>query len=567
MTGRISAGLLAAAMLLCSAMTMLTACNAAPDSGITTPGQEDVSVSVPEAVPQSPPAEVITDYPVTLEGLKEALNDLRSSEGAAVSQSDILLNERWQENYYSTEDFITDYESKNIRENEITDDEFYRLTHRPSGASGSRHISAAQAIEDADYLFRLLRTSYGAYELFGGDAVFDAAQLALNNEIMTGYPNGLTASALASLIVNHLDFIEDSHFSVGDLETGFEEKYYFRDVLNPVFRRDSRGFYTVWYGDEQETRRYLRQEDEKYIRLTIAADGELVYGLFALVGEHSADSELPEELMLSDGETEQAYKPHWIMMSCSPEPKNGYYKYTENDGIPVVALNSFYIDNSSFADLNRYLNDAKRLRGEDVIIVDLRYNTGGHDSLSAMWLYSLTGGTQVPWSVGYASYISRMNEYIITSNSEAVDDLYSQLDFHRDYPEYMGLLEESTTYSLEDAYIVERDSGFAEYDGTIFVLFNKQTFSAGELALFQFENLSNVVFVGMNSNGCLLTGGTNAAAPVYLPNSGLQVKYSMMVITGVAENFDSAGYQPDIVVDNVTAVDDIIRCWQYYEQD
>ena len=552
-------------MLFCIAMTLLISCAAAGEGELPPVSQEQQVGQESPQEPQSPPAEIITDYPVTLDGLKTALNELRSAEGAAVSESDILLNQREQNDYYSTDDFIAAYESKNLSEDEITDDEFYRLTHKPSGSSGGT-VSAAQAVEDADCLFRLLRTSYGAYELFGGDAVFDAAQLALNDEIMRDYPNGLADSELASLIVKQLDFIEDSHFSVGGMETGFEEKYYFRDVLNPVFYRDSRGFYTVWYGDEQNTRWYLRQEDEKYIRLTIASDGELVYGLFALAGEHSA-GELPEKLMLSDGETEQAYNPHWIMMSCSSEQKNGYYTYTEKEDIPIVALNSFYIDKYSFDDINRYLNDTKRLRGEEVIIVDLRYNTGGHDSLSAMWIYSLTDGTAVPWSVDYASYISRMNEYIITSNSEAVDDLYSQLDFHKDYPDYLSRLEEATTYSLDDAYIVKHDSGFAEYDGTIFVLFNKETYSAGELALFQFENLSNVVFVGVNSNGCLLTGGTNAAAPVYLPNSGLQIKYSMMVITGVAEDFDSAGYQPDIVVDNATAVDDIIKCWQYYGQE
>lgn len=562
---KISAGLLAAAML-CAAITPLAACNVS--SGEETPpaiGQE--IILPPEDEPQGTPAEVITDYPVTLDGLKTALNELRAADGAAVSESDILLNERDYNNDYSIEDFISESHSAEISADEITDEEFRRLTQRPAGASGSKRVSTAQAIEDADYLFRLLRTAYGAYEFFGGDAAFDAAQIELNNEIRTNYPDGITASTLAQLMVKSLDFIEDSHFSIGDFETGFEEKHFFRDVLNPVFRRDSKGFYTVQYGDEQNTRRYLRQEDEQYIRLTIAPSGELVYGLFALAGEHSAD-ELPKELMLFSDAGEQAYNPQWIMMSCSTMQRSSYYSLTEKDGIPIVAVNSFYLDNGSFADLNSYLNDAKGLRGEEVIIVDLRYNTGGHDSLCPMWLYSLTGGTQVPRSVGYISYISRMNEYIISSNSEAVDDLHSQLDFHKDYPEYMGLLSEKTTYESGNIYAVSPDEGFTQYDGTIFVLFNKETYSAGELALFEFENMSNVVFVGMNSNGCLLTGGTNAAAPVYLPNSGLPIKYSMMVVTSdIMEGFDSAGYLPDVVVDNATAVDDIIRCWQYYEQD
>lgn len=556
-------------MLVSAAASSLTACNVSggEGGGETPPATEQEIIFTPNDEPQSAPAETLTDYPVTLDGLKTALNELRAADGAAVSESDILLNDRDYNNDYSIEDFISESHSAGISANEITDEEFRRMTQRPANTSGSKRISAAQAIEDTDYLFRLLRTAYGAYEFFGGSAVFDAAQLELNNKISANYPDGITASALAQLMAESLHFVEDTHFSVGGENMYFEEKYFYRDVLNPVFQRDSKGFYTVQYGDESSTRRYLRQEDEQYVRLTIAPSGELVYGLFALAGEQSAH-ELPQELILLSDAGEQVYNPQWIMMSCSREQRNGYYSLTEKEGVPVVAINSFYLDSGSFSDINRFLNDAKGLRNEEMIIVDLRNNTGGHDNICSMWLYSLTGGTMVPRSVGYISYISRMNEYIISSNAEAVDDLHSRLDFHKEYPEFMDILTQRTTYQSGNIYAVSPDEGFAEYDGTIFVLFNKHTVSAGELALFEFENMSNVVFVGMNSNGCLLTGGTNAAAPVYLPNSGLQVKYSMMVVTSdIMNGFDSAGYLPDVVVDNVTAVDDIIRCWQYYEQD
>ena len=74
-----------------------------------------------------------------------------------------------------------------------------------------------------------------------------------------------------------------------------------------------------------------------------------------------------------------------------------------------------------------------------------------------------------------------------------------------------------------------------------------------------------VLVVGSNSAGYQISSNS---VGIYLPNSGLQVKYSMMVVTSdIMNGFDSAGYLPDVVVDNVTAVDDIIRCWQYYEQD
>ena len=104
-----------------------------------------------------------------------------------------------------------------------------------------------------------------------------------------------------------------------------------------------------------------------------------------------------------------------------------------------------------------------------------------------------------------------------------------------------------------------------EQDRTIFAVFNKYTYSAGELALFQLENMSNVVLVGANSNGCLLSGGTNIDAPVWLPGSGLPLSYSIMLVTDdIMEGFDSAGFQPDIVTDPETAAQDIVRCLDYY---
>lgn len=302
----------------------------------------------------------------------------------------------------------------------------------------------------------------------------------------------------------------------------------------------------------------------QYLKLTIADSGELVYALFGISGMHDQSS-LPENITLYtlSGNTAEL-ELQWAMMSCLYEPADDTYTLREVDGIPVVTLNSYYLDEDCFDDINAYLNDAERLRGEPVIVVDLRCNTGGYDCLNSMWLYQLTGGDEIDWTVGYAAYISRMNEYVLTNDEESIDALFKQLDFFDRYPDYWEY-EDDEEYAEGDVYLTEPESRLYEYDGTIFVLFNKHTYSAGELALFQFENMSNVVFVGMNSNGCLLTGGTNMNAPVWLPNSGLSVYYSILLVTSdIMDGFDAYGYQPDIVAADDEIVEDVINCWYYY---
>jgi len=543
---RLLALVLAAVMLvsLCSCQLMQNAYS----QGSYTPPQPEVEPDSTQQVLQ------YGEYEMTLQLLMERLNSRRSESNQPE---------------YELEDYLPDYESADFQAAEFSDDEFAMLTTQPTNVPDI--LTLEQAIEDVEYLFRILRTSYGAYTLFGGDEVFNAAKDKLIKKLETFYFGGITVDQLRSEMLDVLSFVEDTHFGIDDQGTNFNEKRYYRDSNELVFRYDDNGFYANPDNDPNGERWYISEEDEALLQMTIADDGELVYGLFRLDNQYYPQ-DLPESIKMQNAEGKTTtYKIKWSLMSCGYVWNEEYYTYDEVDGIPVVSLNTYYLDEMSFEDINDYLNDAEELRGEDVIIVDLRYNTGGYDSLNAMWLYTLTGGEDIDWSVGYAAYVSKLNNYVLTNNEAYVESLFDRLDFFDTYPEYWGESDsaaEEETYEVGDTYLIEAESDYYEYDGTIFVLFNKQTYSAGELALFQFENMSNVVFVGMNSNGCLLTGGTNIDAPVYLPNSGMMVNYSILLVTSdIMEGFDAYGFQPDIIVENENAIEDVINCWNYYNEE
>ncbi len=480
---------------------------------------------------------------------------------------DRLNAERWADNRleYSMEDYLPDYNSEDFLSDEFSDSELSLLTTQP--ADIPPQLTYEQAVEDVEYLFRILRTSYGAYTFFGGDRVFDKAKSDVLSELYFYYPGGITVSDLRSLMLESLSFVEDTHFDIDGEGTGFLERYYYHSP-DLTFRRDSMGYYNSATADG---RWYLCSEDEKWLRPTIAEHGEIVYGVFALANSEEAES-LPESLRI--GSTEGGagnVTLHWERIDCPYVQHDYAYRYEEIDGIPVISLNTYYLEESVFDDINNYLNDALTLRNEEVIVIDLRYNTGGYDLLSEMWLYDFTEGEFIDWGIGYSAYISRLNEYVLNSNAEEVNNIFERLDFFERHPDYWGDesddSDDSYEYSEGDIYEIELTGGMEHNDTTIFVLCNKHTYSAGELALFQLENMENVVFVGMNSNGCLLTGGTNMDAPVWLPNSGMSVYYSTILVTSeIMEDFDANGFQPDLIVDDDDAVQDVIDCWNFYNK-
>lgn len=512
-------------------------------------GQE--SDTLPEA------AVSLCDQPAGMEFTLSSLMDELNAQRYASTPDD-----------YSMASYLPDYSSEDFLADEFSDEEIALLTTEPAGIPSQ--LTCQQACEDVDYLFRILRTSYGAYTFFGGDEAFGSARDVILDRVNKYYSGGITVPDLRNIIMDELWFVEDTHFNIDGQTTDFPEKYYYQEISGYEFLRDEAGYYIT---SAAGVRLYAAPEDEQWIKPTIADDGRLIYSIFALdVFDVNNDvpASLPAAITLrsADGSVIDSLETSWKRIACRYVFRDDAYTCEEIDGIPVISLNTYYLEESVFDDINSYLNDAAGLRDEEVIIIDLRYNTGGYDIISEMWLYEFTGGELVDWGIGYSAYVSRLNEYVLNSNAEEINAIFERLDFCQRWPEYWSAQEGSEEYPEGGIYEVELESAMSQNDTVIFALCNKHTYSAGELALFQLENMENVVFVGTNSNGCLLTGGTNLDAPVWLPNSGMSLYYSTILVTSEKmDDFDSDGFQPDIIVDDDDAVQDIIDCWKYYDQE
>jgi hypothetical protein len=75
-------------------------------------------------------------------------------------------------------------------------------------------IPKDQARQDVDFLFRVLRYGYGAYQCFGGDEAFLAAEEGILADIDAIRGANVMSSQFAAILQRRLGFIQDGHFSI-----------------------------------------------------------------------------------------------------------------------------------------------------------------------------------------------------------------------------------------------------------------------------------------------------------------------------------------------------------------
>lgn len=455
---------------------------------------------------------------------------------------------------YAAKDYALAYDN----ELNLDYDELMKLTTPADIAN----ITKDEAIEDLDMLFWLLRASYGAYGYFGGDEVFNNAKKIIEKEI--SQQDTLKTQEFLLILLENLSFLEDTHFSLNGFTTFFNEKYLYAENDNREFHKDTYGYYIKIDNEKW----YLEKEKESLLKLTIGESGELVYGLFTLsTKEESKD--LPGNITIKCGETSLHYDLTWEIASIG-EPfgtDGNVYYYDEIDGIPVASIRAMITRDAENQETLQFIRDAEKIKYKEVAILDLRMNGGGFPGINELWLYQLTDNIVFPNMEKLTRKDSlpkgKLCENDIGENLLSYEYL---LDF---YKEYLKLRQESDSDLINvdnsDYYtIIKYNPRFIDRDNILFVLVDKNTYSAAESLLLQLKTVGNVIFVGTNSNGCYLTDVLRV--PYYLPNSRILISYGKSLhVTNFMYEFDSRGIMPDLYIGSQEALDAVIRCIKYYD--
>ena len=393
-------------------------------------------------------------------------------------------------------------------------------------------VSPDHAAEEVELLFSALRFGYAGYQFFGGDAAFSAAKEAILREIaeLASYYDTIPNWRYSDAIVKYLGFVQDSHMVFGNRRLC--EHMRFRFCPHHEFTLSADGSYLDVGG-----RRIVAVNNEapsEYLKPSISADGEIVYILGVLSSERHQATLL--ELQFEGGTSEMT----WLIPADEAQYGNERaYELTEFEGLPMAICRTFRASPEASEDLNAFVRDAETLRQKDVVLLDLRSNPGGTIRYGQEFCRRLAMMDPGPFIMtAYlltdTALVLRMNQQAeANGRSEWLDRMRKERDNLMD-PELPGW-----NISVSQGEYVQ-DTPF------VFVLMNHSTASAAEALIRYLCSMRNVVLIGTNTGGALLTG---SAGLLRLPYSGIAVRIPTMIwMDAQLRNLDGVGYFPDFWV-------------------
>jgi len=416
--------------------------------------------------------------------------------------------------------------------------------------------SAARA--DIRMLFSTLNRYYGAYIYLGGDDVF----LPIRDSLMDIVDTQAVwdTNCLAVLIHEALSsVINDRHMHLNRI--GFTGINYGFFSYSGRFAIETEGFKC------QATGRYVAElilpcnpdyilEIADIFRLSMDEGGEYFFYTPILALRLQAEQLAPCYLLImyKCGTTETvaleayampmfaqlgslayhvSYEPHEII------PFEPFTSLELIQGFPVVSVNKMGTpdapdgENASGVAM-QFLEYARVLRDEPIIIIDLRGNVGGNGILPTQWLYYLLDEI-VPHNFVKLTPM----DYYAYREFTGIDAML---------PTEVEVSIFSTISPLDDNHTI---SGFptgslVENNQLIILLIDRLVGSAGEAMVDLAFSIENTFVIGQNTHGALICVGD---ARRTMPGSGIPFGFGVSLFVHPEGHFtESRGFAPDIWV-------------------
>lgn len=408
----------------------------------------------------------------------------------------------------------------------------------------NKELTYDEAKKDIDQLFNLFKYTYGAYGYFGGDSKFSEVK----SDMINALPKDKTVlmSQFEDILNSNLSFLKDYHFrilenSIGPICKG--QYYYMND--EPIYK-DSAGFYLII----KSVKYYIKSIDgnnniDKFLTYAISDTGDIVYNI-AILKDFTGTNQITCELKLKPSNSNKEISKDLVLNATINSYTSNYntmYKYTEDKGIPIISLSSFTKkDSSDDKSVYDFINSAYTARKSPAAILDLRGNFGGDISIAMSWINSYLGITKN--NVDFSSY-----PFLRGSYSNLQSSVISSIN--------------QTNYNEEFLNCSGHASKSFKTDNILFVLMDKNTASASETLIEALTNADNVITVGTNSAGALLSLDEKYYK---LNNSSLAIQMgSMLYLTPLGDEFEECGFKPDLLVNPCNALDRTIKLIENYK--
>ena len=446
------------------------------------------------------------------------------------------------------------------------------------------YLSHKKLKEEIKFLFDILRHGYGGYHYFGGDAVFLPVRDAILQQL-AGMDNPLQVYSYLHLIIPHLRrVINDNHFQVHDI----------------TFRPPRRG---LFMNEEFILRRYenslITEIDERTYRVlsfnnilpTLTREGEFAWS-FGMVTTAGTQETKEITIHLENTATyERYFRTIDLSIIESPffENTNQFLLTREADGITILENRNL---NVPMHQTNTFFQSGYALRDKPVLIMDLRGNGGGFTPPAFQWIRGYTG--QMPNDDLAFRDVIRLtltarelqrpsgpiirppgpppNDNIRTLFRKIFNDP-SLFEIREDGTRVLRRIPESIAVYFREAGLgfmiddfVDNGSASRQFpipnENIVIVLIDNNVASAGEIFAGYLRQLENILFVGTNTRGSLLTGDISRTI---LPFSSIDIIFgTMLTLRPDLSQFEGVGFMPDLWVPPGESLERVLRFIERY---
>jgi hypothetical protein len=417
-------------------------------------------------------------------------------------------------------------------------------------------IPATAAAEDIEHLFYLFSHGYSGYAFFNNNNAFETAK----NRILQELKNRpiWPVTALSELIYRELQFISDTHISIGGNKLSVHNDYWYDRTLEfNLTNSNSNSKFDYDYDRDYNYSYFLKgrnytllsvngTDPELYLFPSLNAKGGAIYRLGTVTVKEPAALQLT---VINEGEEKQVFID--LEQSKFSYFSNDIFREDTVGGIPVIRIRSF--GDSNTAALSEFIQTAAAYRDAPVVILDIRGNGGGNERWPVDWIKNLTGRRAEAVFIrseleSKTSMTGRANAFNYWFNDQNVSA------YSREVSRYNEIIKAFESGDRQPGWSSAVYPGLSliPNDTTIVVITNDLVASAGEGLLMRISQLENVVIVGENSMGALAFGNISAHI---LPNSRLWIWMPVNFGIFLDQQFrEGLGIFPDIWVPAADAV-------------